>query len=355
LLGTAAVPRVPYDRRERPALSDSWSSPFVVAGVALALALALTPALRALARRFGLLDRPNPRSSHAGVVPRAGGAAIAVSVLAATALAPAAWRGPSAVVLAGALLLGAIGLVDDRFGLPATARIAAQLAVAALLVGALGGLERVPLPAPLDVALGPMGAPLAALWVVAVVNFFNFLDGIDGLAALQAAVTAAGVAIASFDAGAVLVAAALGGAALGFLPFNWSPASVFLGDVGSYFIGCALAALPLTAPHDARPGAVLLVALSLWLFLADASLTLGRRALRGERVWEAHREHLYQHLARRFGHARVTLALGAGSALVTATALLAAQGELAAGAWAVVALALLLFGSEWAAARWSTA
>jgi Fuc2NAc and GlcNAc transferase len=336
-------------------LSDSWSSPFAVAGVALALALSLTPALRALASRFGLLDRPNPRSSHTSVVPRAGGAAIAISVLAAVALAPIVWREPSVVVLLGALLLGAIGLADDRFGLSATARITAQLAVAALVVGALGGLERLPLPPPLDVALGRMGAPLAVLWIVAVVNFFNFLDGIDGLAALQAVVTALGVAIASFDAGAVLIAAALGGAALGFLPFNWSPASVFLGDVGSYFMGCALAALPLTAPHDARPGAVLLVTLSLWLFLADASLTLGRRALRGKRVWEAHREHLYQHLARRFGHARVALALGAGSALVTAAALAAAQDASAGGAWAVVALALLLFGSEWAATRRSTA
>ena len=326
-----------------------------MAGIALTLALALTPVLRALARRFGLLDRPNPRSSHAGVVPRAGGAAIAVSVLAASALAPVVWREPSVVVLLAALLLGAIGLVDDRFGLSPTARIAAQLAVAALVVGALGGIERLPLPAPLDVALGPIGVPLAMLWIVAVVNFFNFLDGIDGLAALQAVVTAAGVAIAPFEPGAVLLAAALGGAALGFLPFNWSPASVFLGDVGSYFIGCALAALPLTARHDARPGAVLLVALSLWLFLADASLTLARRALRGERVWEAHREHLYQRLARRFGHARVTLALGAGSALITAAALAAAERAPAAGAWAAVALALLLFGSEWAAARWSTA
>jgi UDP-N-acetylmuramyl pentapeptide phosphotransferase/UDP-N-acetylglucosamine-1-phosphate transferase len=111
------------------------------------------------------------------------------------------------------------------------------------------------------------------------VNFFNFLDGIDGLAALQTAITACGIALASWDAGTVILAAAVSGAAVGFLPFNWSPASVFLGDVGSYFLGCALATLPLAAPDAGRPGAVLLVGLSLWLFLADASFALARRAL----------------------------------------------------------------------------
>jgi Fuc2NAc and GlcNAc transferase len=333
-----------------PDLSDSWTSPFAVAGVAFALAVALTPALRALARRFGLLDRPNPPSSHVSVVPRAGGAAVAGSVLAALAVAPAAWRGRGGVVLLGALALGTIGLADDRFGLPAGVRLVAQLAVALGLVAAVGGLERLPLPAPLDPLLGPLGPPLAALWIVVVVNFFNFLDGIDGLAALQAAITAGGIALASWDASAVLLAAAVSGAAAGFLPFNWSPASVFLGDVGSYFLGCALATLPLAAPDAARPGAVLLVALSLWLFLADASLTLARRALRGARVWEAHREHLYQRLARRFGHARVTLALGAGSAALTAAAL-ASWNQGAAAAWGTLALALLFFGGEWMAAR----
>jgi Fuc2NAc and GlcNAc transferase len=321
------------------------ASPTIVSAAAFGLALLLTPALRALARRYGLLDRPNQRSSHASVVPRAGGAAIVIAILSVLALAPGFWQGRSAVILAGAFALGLVGLVDDRFGLSAGVRMAAQVAVAAAMVGFLGGVARLPLPAPLDLPLAGFGSPLTAAWIVVVVNFFNFLDGIDGLATLQAVVTATGIAIAAFDDGAVLLAAALAGASLGFLRFNWPPASVFLGDVGSYFIGCALAALPLAAPEDARSEAVLLVALSLCLFLADASVTLGRRALRGERVWVAHREHLYQDLAHRFGHARVTLALGAGSALVTAAALLAADAAHTGAAWAVVALALLLFGS----------
>ena len=133
------------------------------------------------------------------------------------------------------------------------------------------------------------------------VNFFNFLDGIDGLAAVQAVVTAAGIALAGWDPFAALLAAALAGATAGFLPYNWSRASIFLGDVGSYFLGYTLATLPLAAPPASRPQAVLFVALSLWLFLADAAWTLVRRARSGAPWYAAHREHLYQQLALRLG------------------------------------------------------
>jgi Fuc2NAc and GlcNAc transferase len=323
----------------------------MVGAAAFGLALLLTPALRALARRLGLLDRPNPRSSHTSVVPRAGGAAIALAVLATLALLPGFWRTPAAPVLLAALALGAVGLADDRFGLGAGTRITAQLAVATLVVASVGGLERMPLPTPFDASLGVLGGPLAVLWVIGVVNFFNFLDGIDGLAALQATITAAGVAVASWEAGAVLLAAAVAGAAFGFLPFNWSPASIFLGDVGSYFLGGVLAALPLTAAPQARSSAVLLVALSLWLFLADASFTLARRTARGARVWEAHREHLYQALALRFGHARVTLAIAAGSALLTAIGAGIWRSGRVGAAWIALAVALALFAAECLATR----
>jgi UDP-N-acetylmuramyl pentapeptide phosphotransferase/UDP-N-acetylglucosamine-1-phosphate transferase len=227
----------------------------------------------------------------------------------------------------------------------------AQLAVAAAVVVGLGGLDRFPLPPPLDLPLGPVARPLAVLWIVAVVNFFNFLDGIDGLAALQAAITGGGIVIAAWDPFAVLLAAALAGAAAGFLPFNWAPASVFLGDVGSYFLGFTLAALPLAAPLDGRSSAVFFVGLSLWLFLADATWTLLRRARRGERVHEAHREHLYQHLALRWGHARVTLAIGTASAVLTAAALVALRSGRPAWAWATLGLGSVFFAAESLATR----
>jgi UDP-N-acetylmuramyl pentapeptide phosphotransferase/UDP-N-acetylglucosamine-1-phosphate transferase len=332
-------------------MSPPGDSSWLVAAVAFAAALVLTPALRGLARRFGLLDRPNPRSSHATVVPRAGGAAIAAAVLGALSLCPGFWQGGAAFALLGALALGVLGLADDRFGLSPGVRITAQLAIAFLIVAKVGAIERLPFPPPFDLALGPLGAPLAVLWIVAVVNFFNFIDGIDGLAALQAAITAAGVALASWEAGAVLLAVAAAGAAAGFLPFNWSPASIFLGDAGSYFLGGLLAALPLMASPEARSSAVLLVALSLWLFLADATLTLARRAARGARVWEAHREHAYQELSQRFGHARVTLGVCGASILLTGMGVVIWRTGETGAAWAALAVALVLFAGESMAAR----
>jgi Fuc2NAc and GlcNAc transferase len=328
----------------------SVDSPALAAVLSGALALGFTPALRAAAPRLGLLDRPNARSSHGAVVPRSGGVAIVLAVLAVLAFVPGARGGAMATVLVAALALGIVGLCDDRFSLSPGLRVAAQAAAAFGTVFLLGGLERLPLPPPLDLPLGPFGAPLGALWIVAVVNFFNFLDGIDGLATLQAAITATGVAIACWDPPVALVAGAVAGAALGFLPYNWARASVFLGDAGSYFLGFTLAALPFAAPPAWRPSAVLFVALSLWLFLADASFTLARRGLRGARVHEAHREHLYQQLADRFGHARVSLSIGLASAALTAAALAALGRESPAWGWAALALAGALFAAESAAA-----
>jgi UDP-N-acetylmuramyl pentapeptide phosphotransferase/UDP-N-acetylglucosamine-1-phosphate transferase len=325
---------------------------WIAAAVAFTAALALTPLVRAAAPRLGLVDQPNARSSHARLVPRGGGLAIVAAVVLALALTGVESHGRTeAVFAAGALALALLGLADDRFSLSAGVRGSAQILVALALALAVGGLERMPLPAPLDWPLGVLGVPLAVLWIISVVNFVNFLDGIDGLAASQAAVTGTGICLAGFEPGATLAAAAVAAAAVGFLPFNWSQASVFLGDVGSYFLGFALAGLPLLAPRPSQSAAVLLVALSLWLFLADAFWTLACRTRRGARFYEAHREHLYQHLALRYGHARVTLAIAAGSVLLTAAALAAFRSGAAAASWAALALACALFAGEWAAAR----
>jgi UDP-N-acetylmuramyl pentapeptide phosphotransferase/UDP-N-acetylglucosamine-1-phosphate transferase len=159
------------------------------------------------------------------------------------------------------------------------------------------------------------------------------------------------VALAGWDPLAVLLAAAVAGAAAGFLPFNWSPASVFLGDVGSYFLGYTLAALPLAAPTGSRSQAVLFVTLSLWIFLADATWTLARRARRGSRWYEAHREHLYQQLALRHGHSRVAAAIGLSSLALTAGALAARRSGEPVWTWAVLALAVALFAAQWTLVR----
>ena len=336
-----------------------FSRLLVVAAVAsFAGALLLTPLARAAARRWGFLDRPNERSSHTRVVPRAGGLEIVVAVGLCLALAPELWRQrpAAAALVAGALLLALVGLCDDRFGLSALVRLSFHLAVAAGFVYAAGAIDRVPLPAPLDFALGPLGPAVSVLWIVAVVNFYNFMDGIDGLAALQAMVTGTGIALAGFDPLASFLGAALAGASAGFLVFNWSRASVFLGDAGSGVLGFVFAALPFLVLRESKATTVSFVALSLWFFLADATWTLVRRIARGERPHQAHREHLYQRLViSGAGHAPVAAALGMGALGLTALALAALRAGGNGGWWVALLVAAVLFGCEVALVRWREA
>jgi Fuc2NAc and GlcNAc transferase len=312
---------------------------------------AATPLLRAAAPRLGLLDRPNARSSHVVVTPRSGGVAVLAGLVAGLALArglpldtPLAWAW-----LGGGALVTLMGLADDRFGLPPWPRLAGQTAAAGLVVGVTRGVDRVPLPAPLDLDLGLFGALVAIVWIVAVINFYNFMDGIDGLASLQGTITAGALALA-FAAlpSAGGVAWALAGACGGFLFFNWSPASVFLGDAGSGLVGYALATLPLLVSTERRPEAITLAGSSLFLFLADASICLMRRMARGERWYEAHREHLYQRWVRAgASHSRVAAALGAASAVVTAVAWVGWQRREPAWTWSALVLAGTALAADW--------
>jgi UDP-N-acetylmuramyl pentapeptide phosphotransferase/UDP-N-acetylglucosamine-1-phosphate transferase len=322
----------------------------LIAAVALGAALATALFVR-FAPRLGLMDVPNARSSHAAPVPRGGGlpllAGAFVGVAAAATFDADGISAPSLAVGVGAALVGLVGLADDRFGLSPAVRLLAHAAAAALVVGAAGGLRELPLPAPLDLPLGALGAPLGVLWIVAVVNFYNFMDGIDGLAALQGAIAGAGIALATWSPPAAAVGAALAGGCLGFLPHNWSPARVFLGDVGSGTLGFAFAATPFLAPEPQRATALVFVAASLWLFLADPTWTLVRRVLRGALWYEPHREHAYQRLVLAgWSHARVAAVVGAGSLLLTLLALGAWRLDGSLAWWGVLATAVLLHAAE---------
>jgi Fuc2NAc and GlcNAc transferase len=323
--------------------------------VSFLVSVVVTPLIRAAAVRWGLLDRPNLRSSHRDATPRGGGVALVAAVVASLSVTYPRWT-PGAgagALFGGAVVIALVGLRDDRAGLMPLPKFALQLVAAALCVSGTGGLRRLPLPPPLDVALGPVGIPLAVLWIVAVINFYNFLDGIDGLAGIQGAVTGLGVAWAGWHPLATVIGAAVSAACVGFLMFNWHPARIFMGDVGSGFLGYTFATLPLLAAPAGREEAVLFVGMSLWLFLADASLTLGRRLARGARWHEAHREHLYQRLViLGSSQASVAAGIGAGAALMTGAALLVWNPDRASSAWwAVAALGVALTAFEATAVR----
>lgn len=307
---------------------------------------------RAIAR--GLLDVPNARSSHTLPTPRGGGVGFVSVILTSMLILKLSGSLISEIVVGLAACSGAIavvGLVDDRRGLPAVTRFLVHAAAAGitlwLLFEALGDSA--------VVAERWRWLTLAVLLLGTIwsVNLFNFMDGIDGIAASQSlfmSLAAAGFVMTVPDAvgwAALLLATA--GATAGFLVWNWPPARIFMGDIGSGFLGFWFAALGI-AMHLDR---VLSIWVSLILgmaFIADASVTLGRRVLSGQRWYEAHRTHAYQNLSRRFGsHGVVTLGLWAvNAATVLPTAVLAHQIPQIAP-WATAGLFALLAAACWLA------
>jgi UDP-N-acetylmuramyl pentapeptide phosphotransferase/UDP-N-acetylglucosamine-1-phosphate transferase len=268
--------------------------------VAGAISAALIVVLRPLLVRYALA-RPNARSSHREPTPQGGGIAVVAAALAAlwlgVALSPfdvAASAQLPALTLA-ALTLALTGAVDDIRGLGAAPRLVLQaIAVGAIVATLPASFSIIPqLPRPLELAILLLGG----MWFV---NLVNFMDGIDWMTVAEVVPVAAGVAllglIGAAPAPAVLVALALLGGMIGFAPFNRPVARLFLGDVGSLPIGLMLGWILLLLAGRGHLVAALLLPL---YYLADASITLGRRLLRRERVWEAHRTHFYQRATER--------------------------------------------------------
>ena len=327
-----------------------WLSPLA----SFAIAAVVTGLLVRWLARWKMVDRPNERSSHTRPTPRGGGIGVLAGLAAGMGVA-AAQGGvlPPARLLLATLLVAAVGFWDDRTGhVPWRFRLAVHALAALWVVLPVGGPRRLPLPAPLDVPLGPVAVFVGVLWIVAVLNFVNFMDGIDGISGLQVAIT--GLALGAALGGPwSWLGPSLAAAAAGFLLFNWHPARIFLGDVGSGALGFLLAAAPFTgARHQVRTG-ILLVGLSLFLFLGDALVTLLLRARRGERLSEAHRRHLYQRLVRTgMGHRAVASAVAGGGAVLSVLAVGAYLGT-SEGRWILTtAAAVTLLGAQILWVRW---
>ena len=287
------------------------------------IVLVAEPPTIALLRRLTVLDVPGERSSHSVPTPRGGGAPIALGLLAAAAVAPGAGD-PRLAFAAAVGFFGLLGLVDDLRGLSALSRLALAAAgatgVATLLV------LRLSLP-PLALAVA---AAMAAVWLVGFVNAFNFMDGVNGISAAHALI--GGVAYACLaawrqDGFGAAVGLALAAGACAFLPWNAGRARVFLGDVGSYSIGAALAVLAVRLIIDGVPAEA--VGGPVALYLADVAWTLQRRVRGGERWLEAHRTHVYQRWCDAgWSHQEVTLLT---SALTVLLCLLGVVGMLGGG------------------------
>jgi Fuc2NAc and GlcNAc transferase len=278
----------------------------------LLLSWFLTGRMRRYALARSLLDIPNGRSSHSLPTPRGGGVALVLAFL--LALPWLAYRGGLSDAVMWAMLgsgsgVAVLGLLDDHGHIPARWRLLGHFAAAGWALYWLGGMPPVEvMGASLD--LGWLGHGLAALGLVWLLNLYNFMDGIDGIASVEALAVCLGGALLYAVSGhgeLLWVPLALACAVLGFLYWNLPPARIFMGDAGSGFLGMLLGVMLLQA---AWVSADLFWAwlILLGVFVVDATLTLVRRLLGGERVHEAHRSHAYQHAARRYGgHLPVTL------------------------------------------------
>ena len=290
----------------------------IVALLALVLAASLvgTGLLRRYALRRNIMDVPNDRSSHLIPTPRGGGGAIVLTflgglaVLAASGLTDA--RTAGALAGAGAIV-AVVGFLDDHCHVAAGWRLLAHFAAALWALVVLGGMPPiVALGTTID--LGWVGHVLCAVALVWLLNLYNFMDGIDGIAGVEAlAVCAGAIIVYRLRAAAEpdwVVPALLAAATLGFLAWNLPPARIFMGDAGSGFLGVVLGVLAVKAAQIS-PALLWSWFILLGAFVADATVTLLRRLYRGEKVYQAHRSHAYQHAAVRYrSHGRVAAAVG---------------------------------------------
>ncbi|HLJ69248.1 MAG TPA: glycosyltransferase family 4 protein [Chloroflexota bacterium] len=264
-----------------------------------------------LARRLDVVDKPNARSSHHRPIPLGGGVVlVAVNLIGWTTAAFSHANLPGLhvrVFAAAALIVASISLVDDLSHVPVSARLVAHLSAALLVVVAFGAVHSVDIPVIGIVGLGAAGTVLTCLWIVGLVNAYNFVDGLDGLAAGQALTAGAGWSMLGFTMHRptlTAIGALVAASSLGFLVHNWHPATIFMGDVGSTFLGLSFAVLTVVAAHYG-PRFVLPGLLLVWPVLFDSTFTVLRRLRNRQSVFTGHREFLFHRLADSgWGHTR---------------------------------------------------
>ena len=292
-------------------MSYGWFIPVIVA-----VSFFLTWALRRYALSRSLMDIPNARSSHSVPTPRGGGVAIVLAfTLALEMLLFAGLISSSAffAIAGGGALIAVIGFMDDHGHIAARWRLLGHFAASAWLLFWIGGLPVVEIGGG-TFDLGWFGHVLAAFYLVWLLNLYNFMDGIDGIASVEAICVCLGACLLYWVSGAtdlVWAPLLLAMSVVGFLFWNFPPARIFMGDAGSGFLGIVLGGLSLQAAWvsaDLLWGWLIL----LGVFIVDATFTLFRRLLRGDKIYQAHRSHAYQFASRRFGnHLPVTVTVGA--------------------------------------------
>lgn len=327
--------------------------------VALAASLFITPLVRRVCERCGWYDVPrDDRRLHARPIPRLGGVAVFLSFV--LALAPLAFvdntithalkgqAGSFAAVFASSTLIFLFGIYDDLRGADAKLKFVAQLAAGSVLYAMGGRIDAFSFPVLGQIDLPPvLSFALTQLWVVGICNAFNLIDGLDGLAAgasLFASLVMVGVSLLVGRPLVSVMALVLSGALIGFLRYNFNPASIFLGDSGSLFIGFLLAALSVTGSQKASTAvAVAIPLMAFALPVIDTGFTLARRFISGKPLFAGDKEHIHHKLLERgWSQRRVAFVLYGVCALFGLTALLFVSDG---GAGRLTGLVLLIVGA----------
>jgi UDP-GlcNAc:undecaprenyl-phosphate GlcNAc-1-phosphate transferase len=275
--------------------------------IAAVLSLLLTPLALYVSVKGKVFDRPGLRKIHQKAMPCLGGAAVAVAVLITIWLIKSLWPGIfhgwagkfTTITLGGLLILG-VGLYDDLKNASVGLRLVFQFAAAGILIA--GGFCVTILPSPLGgvFELGLFSIPFTALWIVFIINAINFIDGLDGLAAGISIIVAATIFVSAEASGEGLIgllAIVTVGALLGFLPFNFHPARIFLGDSGATFIGFILAAMTTLGTMKSIATVALLIPIAaLGVPIVDTFSAVLRRTWRGQMFYRADKEHVHHTL-----------------------------------------------------------
>lgn len=335
------------------------STVFVFAASMLC-AVVLTPLVAKLAIRLGAIDAPADRRVHARSTPRLGGLSIVAAFFAslialfatASEVAQIFFATPKlfAGLALGGLMVFAVGALDDIRGVRAWHKLWCQCLAAAAAYGFGFRIDAIKLPLFGDLDMGVFGIVITMLWIVAIVNAINLIDGLDGLAggiAFFACTTNLVVASINHDVVVMLLSAALGGATLGFLLFNFSPASIFMGDSGSMFLGYVLATTSIlgSSVKSSTTVAILVPFVALGLPIIDTLLAMARRVLERRSIFTADRSHIHhQLLAMGLTHRRAVLTLYGFSVVFTAGAIIVSVGRNTAVGAALVVIAIAAVG-----------
>jgi UDP-GlcNAc:undecaprenyl-phosphate GlcNAc-1-phosphate transferase len=271
--------------------------------------------IKRLAISLGIVDEPNQRSSHTETTPRGGGVAVVIIVV----LSLVILRKPLGFtsnqfwgMIISSFLIACLGILDDIYTLRRLPRFMGWVVIAAISI--LFGIEITQISIPLlgQIKFGFLGPLITFLWLIGLTNFFNFMDGIDGLAAGEAIIVSGFLSVIAHLSGNELVFATsliVFCAVLGFLPHNFPKAKLFMGDVGSNFLGYIFAALAVIGSQSGSGQIPFLIpVILLGMFILDAGITLIKRIPKGKEWLEPHRDHLYQRIIKlEYSHVQVTL------------------------------------------------